>query len=81
MNEETLFIAALEKLTERERRAFLDAACGYDTALRERIEQLLSAHSTARGILDQSALAGDGRARESQARRGKRAEGAEPPAE
>ena len=81
MTEETLFMAALEKLTERERRAFLDSACGSDTSLRLRIEQLLSAHARARGILDQPAFPGERAAREPEAREGKGVNRGEPPAD
>jgi tRNA A-37 threonylcarbamoyl transferase component Bud32/tetratricopeptide (TPR) repeat protein len=53
MSEESLFAAALEKETEAERQAFLAAACGGDTALRERVERLLAADQFTRGILEQ----------------------------
>jgi serine/threonine protein kinase/tetratricopeptide (TPR) repeat protein len=52
MNEESLFVAALDKVTADERRAFLDEACGADTALRQRVAQLLAADDAAGGILD-----------------------------
>src|SRR5262245_60387177 len=52
MDEESLFAAALEKPTAAERRAFLDEACGDDTALRERLERLLVADRQTRGILE-----------------------------
>ena len=55
MNEESLFVEALEKPTASERRAFLDEACAGDVALRRRLEQLLAAHLQTLGILDQSA--------------------------
>src|SRR5262245_12324248 len=51
MNEESLFLAALEKSPE-ERPRFLDESCGADTALRERLAHLLAAHERAEGILD-----------------------------
>ncbi|MBP3953758.1 serine/threonine protein kinase [Gemmata sp. G18] len=54
MTDETLFIAALEKPTPAERRAFLDQACGGDAALRERVARLLAGHDRATGILDHS---------------------------
>ncbi len=54
MNEESLFLAALEMPTAEERREFLAAACGDDTALRERIERLLVADRRATGILEHS---------------------------
>src|SRR5687767_5339988 len=43
MTEETLFHLTLEK-PENERAVFLDEACGGDSALRQRIEVLLTAH-------------------------------------
>jgi non-specific serine/threonine protein kinase/serine/threonine-protein kinase len=52
MTEETLFAAALEKATPTERQAFLDQACGGDTSLRQRVEQLLAADQHSRGILE-----------------------------
>ena len=39
--ERELFIQAMDKATPAERAAYLDAACGNDTALRRRIELLL----------------------------------------
>ena len=55
MDEESLFLAALEKPTASERRAFLEAACAGDVALRQRVERLLEAHRESLGILDQPA--------------------------
>jgi hypothetical protein len=55
MNEESLFVAALEKSTASEREAFLEAACAGDVALRQRVELLLAAHDKTLGILDQTA--------------------------
>jgi serine/threonine protein kinase/tetratricopeptide (TPR) repeat protein len=52
MNEESLFAAALERPTPADRQAFLDEVCGDDTALRERVEQLLAADRQTRGILE-----------------------------
>jgi eukaryotic-like serine/threonine-protein kinase len=52
MNEEALFAAALEKSSAAERRAFLDAACGGDRRLRDRVERLLAADERPGGILD-----------------------------
>src|SRR6516164_7116400 len=52
MIEESLFAAALEKVTAAERQAFLAQACGADEALRRRVERLLDAHDKAAGILD-----------------------------
>jgi eukaryotic-like serine/threonine-protein kinase len=55
MNEESLFVAALDKPTASERQAFLEAACAGDIALRQRVERLLAAHLATLGILDQPA--------------------------
>jgi serine/threonine protein kinase/tetratricopeptide (TPR) repeat protein len=44
MQEQSLFIAALEKEDPAERAAFLDQACAGDTALRQRIDRLLARH-------------------------------------
>ncbi|MCI0358499.1 MAG: protein kinase [Planctomycetaceae bacterium] len=44
MNERSIFMAALEKSSLDERSAFLDAACGGDAALRQRVEALLNSH-------------------------------------
>ena len=52
MTDESLFIAALEKPTPAERRAFLDDACAADPAQRQRLDQLLAGHDRATGILD-----------------------------
>ncbi len=46
MSEEILFHQAIAKPAD-ERSAFLDAACGGDTALRQRVEVLLGAHENA----------------------------------
>src|SRR4051794_24351189 len=54
MNEESLFVAALDQPTESGRQAFLDEACAGDVAMRERVERLLLAHDKTLGILDQS---------------------------
>jgi tetratricopeptide (TPR) repeat protein len=55
MNEESLFIAALERPTPAARRAFLEEACGADAALHQRLLHLLAAHDKAGGILEHSA--------------------------
>jgi serine/threonine protein kinase/tetratricopeptide (TPR) repeat protein len=56
MNEESLFVAALEKATESERQEFLQEACAGDVALRHRVQQLLAAHGKMRGVLDEPAV-------------------------
>lgn len=45
MNEESIFAEACAKKTPAEQAADLDGACGRDEELRNRIEQLLAAHS------------------------------------
>ena len=52
MHEESIFAAALNLPTEAERQTFLDQACADDTALRQRVEQLLAADQQPRGILE-----------------------------
>src|SRR5262245_58503074 len=49
---EDIFLAALERTQAEQRRAYLDAACAGDAALRERIEALLSAHADAGSFLE-----------------------------
>ena len=55
MNEESLFVAALEKPTSADRQAFLEEACAGDKALRRGVERLLAAHLKTLGILDRPA--------------------------
>jgi serine/threonine protein kinase/tetratricopeptide (TPR) repeat protein len=55
MDEESLFAAALERVTAAERRAFLDEACAGDAALRQRVDRLLAAYEKTHGIVDQLA--------------------------
>src|SRR5208337_3567721 len=52
MDEQSIFLAALEKSTPAERSAWLDQACGADTALRQRIETLLSRHDDVGSFLE-----------------------------
>ncbi|MBX9579401.1 MAG: serine/threonine protein kinase [Gemmataceae bacterium] len=52
MDEESLFVAALDRPAGADRRAFLDEACGGDARLRERVERLLASDDQTRGILD-----------------------------
>jgi eukaryotic-like serine/threonine-protein kinase len=47
----SIFCDALERTSAAERAAFLETACGADTALRARIEALLQAHVQAGGFL------------------------------
>src|SRR5688572_14002752 len=53
MSERSIFISALEKDSPTERAAYLDAACGGDGELRQRVDALLHAHARAGGLLDQ----------------------------
>jgi hypothetical protein len=55
MNERSLFFEALDKATPAERSAYLDAMCGGDGALRQRVEALLHAHAEAGNLLDKTA--------------------------
>src|SRR5262245_29552170 len=56
MQERDIFIEALEKPSPQERIGYLAQACGDDTALRERVEQLLLEHEReASFILDTAA--------------------------
>jgi serine/threonine protein kinase/tetratricopeptide (TPR) repeat protein len=52
MQEQSLFIAALEIDDPAERAAFLDRACASDPALRQRIERLLERHQESGSFLD-----------------------------
>ncbi len=52
---EAIFFAALEKATPEERAAYLDAACGDDKNLRQRVERLLAAHPHIGSFLEQPA--------------------------
>ena len=56
MSEEILFHQAIAQ-PAAERSAFLDAACGGDTALRQRIETLLRAHENPESFLKPASLA------------------------
>jgi serine/threonine protein kinase/Tfp pilus assembly protein PilF len=56
MNERSLFMEALEIEDVARRAAFLDKACGDDSALRRRIERLLQAATQAGSFLDKPAL-------------------------
>ena len=60
MSQRELFIAAVQKLDQAERAAYLDQACAGDTALRHRVEVLLQAHEQASGFLEQPAVAAAG---------------------
>jgi WD40 repeat protein/serine/threonine protein kinase len=51
MTDETIFAEALKRHPS-ERKAFLDEACGDDSALREQVETLLKAHASAGDFLD-----------------------------
>jgi serine/threonine protein kinase/Leucine-rich repeat (LRR) protein len=53
---ESIFFAALEKKASAERSAYLDQACGADSALRLRVEKLLDFHPRAMDFLAQPAI-------------------------
>jgi serine/threonine protein kinase/Leucine-rich repeat (LRR) protein len=53
---ESIFFAALEKNAGGERSAYLDQACGGDSALRLRVEKLLESHPLALDFLAQPAV-------------------------
>jgi hypothetical protein len=55
----SIFDGAIERPSPGERAAFLDAACGADVGLRQRIEALLRAHDEAGGFLRDRTEAGD----------------------
>jgi tetratricopeptide (TPR) repeat protein/serine/threonine protein kinase len=59
MQEQAIFIEALEKEDHAERVAFLDRACAGDAALRERIERLLQRHAQADSFLESRAPGAD----------------------
>ena len=52
MNEEAIFVEALEKKTPEERAAYLNQACGDNEALRARVNALLQSHETPDSLLD-----------------------------
>src|SRR5258706_1343129 len=52
---EAIFFQALKKGTAEERAAYLDAACGDDKSLRQRVERLLAAHPQVGSFLEQPA--------------------------
>jgi serine/threonine protein kinase len=52
MNERDIFIGALQHEDPGERRAYLAAACGTDSALRERVEGLLQVYGRAGSFLE-----------------------------
>jgi serine/threonine protein kinase/tetratricopeptide (TPR) repeat protein len=53
----TVFGEALECASSQERAAYLDRACGQDSTLRARVEELLQAHQAAGGFLQGNASA------------------------
>src|SRR5262245_7120609 len=55
MQEQSLFIEALEREDPAERVAFLDGACAGDPALRQRIERLLQRHHQTGSFLESPA--------------------------
>ena len=53
---ESIFFAGLEKKAGAERSAYLEQACGGDSALRLRVERLLDAYPQAQDFLAQPAV-------------------------
>jgi serine/threonine protein kinase/tetratricopeptide (TPR) repeat protein len=51
VDERSIFMTALERESPPERSAYLDGACGGDTALRQRVEALLASHQQAGSFL------------------------------
>src|SRR5262245_16346083 len=56
MNECDIFMAALEKDSLQERKAFLDEVCAGNASLRRRVDSLLESHNQAGSLLEQPAL-------------------------
>jgi hypothetical protein len=52
MKAEDIFLAALEKKTPDQRRAYLESVCRDDPALRAQVEGLLNSHQEAGSFLD-----------------------------
>src|SRR5579871_3871640 len=57
MDEEAIFITALEMASADRRAAYLDQACAGDADLRRQVEELLAAHEQAGNFLDNAAAA------------------------
>ena len=59
--EQAVFAEALQRATPEARTAYLDAACGTDAALRQRVEALLRAAENAGDFLERrpTGLSGD----------------------
>ena len=56
-SEKEIFLEALDKNTPQERAAFLDGACGKDSARRARVEALLADHFKEDGFMNKPAAA------------------------
>src|SRR5262245_52411556 len=56
MNECDIFMAALEKDSLQQRKAFLDDVCANNASLRRRIDLLLESHGKAGNLLEHPAL-------------------------
>lgn len=52
MNEQSIFITALGKQSDQERKVYLDEACGQDSALRAQVEELLACSVGAHSFLE-----------------------------
>src|SRR5436305_11376273 len=51
MNDRSILLEALDREDSAQRSAFLETACAGDTALRQRVEDLLRSHAEAGGFL------------------------------
>ena len=56
MDEQSIFLAALEREDPAERTAFLDEACAGTPELRQRVEKLLSVHERAGSFMQGPAV-------------------------
>ena len=56
MDEQSIFSAAVEIEDATEREAYLEQACGNDSTLRDRVEELLRVHAEAGSFMDAPAV-------------------------
>src|SRR4051794_9287077 len=57
MQEQSIFVEALDRVEPAERAAFLDRVCARDPGLRQRVQKLLQRHQQADSLLDSPAAA------------------------
>lgn len=58
MDEQSIFLTALDKKNDHEQAKWLDEACGPNSQMRQRIEALLDRHQEDNSLLEKPALAG-----------------------